>query len=83
MGQATGCYSNIFERYEKRALHHPDYEPFYPKTANETQGNIDHDAYEEQLNERRPLITLSNNSEMFGRNVSVPSSIAQRANARL
>lgn len=56
-GHATGYYSNIFERYAKRPLQHPDYdfvnmsltefamlfEPFYPKKLNETEESVDHD----------------------------------------
>lgn len=70
-GHATGYYSNIFERYGKRPFDHPDYnfpnmsliefamllEPLYPKKANEIEENIERDAYEEQLNVRRPCIT--------------------------
>ncbi|XP_050337629.1 uncharacterized protein LOC126763907 [Bactrocera neohumeralis] len=76
-GHATGYYSNIFERYQKRPLQSPDYdfantshtefamlfEPFYPKKVSET----DHDAYEEFRNTRRPLITLLDKSKMVVR----------------
>ena len=82
-GHATGYYSNIFERYEKRPLQHPDYdfanmsltefamlfEPFYPKKVSETEESVDHDAYEEHPNTRRQLITLLDKSKMVVRNV--------------
>lgn len=82
-GHAIYYYTNIFERYEKRPLQHPDYdfanmsltefamlfEPHYPKVVNDTEESVDHDAYEEQSNKRRPLITLLNASKMVVRTV--------------
>lgn len=46
------------------------FEPFYPKKASETEESIDDDAYEERINVRRALITLSDNSKMVVRNIS-------------
>lgn len=82
-GLATSFYSNIFERYEKRPLEHPDYdfanmsltefamlfEAHYAKVVSDTEENVDHDAYEEQPNTRRALITLLIESKMVVRNV--------------
>ncbi|KAH0549795.1 hypothetical protein KQX54_014275 [Cotesia glomerata] len=69
--------------YEKRPLQHPEYdfaemsltefamlfELFYPKKVSETEESVDHDAYEEQPDIRRPRITLSDGSKMVVRNV--------------
>lgn len=45
------------------------FEPHYPKVVNDTEESVDHDAYEEQSNTRRPLITLLNESKMVVRTV--------------
>ncbi|GIY05126.1 ATP-dependent DNA helicase [Caerostris darwini] len=44
------------------------FEPFYPKKVSETDESIDHDAYEEQPDIRRPLM-LSDGSKIVVRNV--------------
>ncbi|OWR45482.1 putative helentron 5 helitron transposon replicase/helicase/endonuclease [Danaus plexippus plexippus] len=77
-GHVTGYFSNIFERYKKRPLQHPEYdfaemsltesamlfEPFYPKKVSETEESVDHDAYAEEPDIRRPRITLSDGCKM-------------------
>ncbi len=83
-GHAIGYYNNIFERYEKRPLQHPDYdfanisltafamlfEPFYPKKTNDIEESVDHDVYEERPNTRRTLIALlDGKNQMVVRNV--------------
>ncbi|XP_050338285.1 uncharacterized protein LOC126764671 [Bactrocera neohumeralis] len=45
------------------------FEPFYPKKVSETEESVDHDAYEEFRNTRRPLITLLDKSKMVVRKV--------------
>ncbi|XP_053968624.1 uncharacterized protein LOC128870052 [Anastrepha ludens] len=45
------------------------FEPHFPKKLSDTEESVDHDAYEEQTNMRRPLITLLDKSKMVVRNV--------------
>ncbi|GIY15744.1 ATP-dependent DNA helicase [Caerostris darwini] len=45
------------------------FEPFYPKKVSETEESIDHNAYEEQPDIRRPLIMLSDGSKMVVINI--------------
>ena len=49
------------------------FEPHFPIAVSDTEGNIDHNAYEEQSKMRRPLITLLKNIPVV---VKVPYFIA-------
>ncbi|CAG9761349.1 unnamed protein product [Ceutorhynchus assimilis] len=80
-GQAVGYCANIFERYEKRPREHPDYdfnnmsllefamlfEPYYKKTIENDDVNIDQDAYEVEQPKRKCLITLTDNTKVIKR----------------
>ncbi|XP_054746537.1 uncharacterized protein LOC129251202 [Anastrepha obliqua] len=45
------------------------FEPHFPKKLSDAEESVDHDAYEEQTNMGRPLITLLDKSKMVVRNV--------------
>lgn len=45
------------------------FEPFYPRKVSEAVESVDHDAYEDYRNTRRPLITLLDMTKMVVRNV--------------
>lgn len=86
-GSAVGYHTNIFERYEKRPINHPDYdfgnmslmefamlfETHYPKKV-EDDVDVDEDAYDEiALEPINHFIKLTDNSKMRKR--TVPATI--------